>query len=288
MSSSNPAIELLSILPWNKPDNMINGEKVVVVLPAYNAARTLRQTYDEIDRSLVDEIILVDDASKDNTAAIAREIGITHIIQHEKNKGYGGNQKSCYRKALEIGADIIVMLHPDYQYTPALIAPMVSLIANRVYPVVLGSRILGKGALKGGMPLYKYFFNRLLTATQNILIRQKLSEYHTGYRAYHRDVLVSIPFENNSDDFVFDNELLAQIFYQGYEIAEITCPTKYFDEASSINFKRSMQYGAGVLRVSFQYAFQKMGVAKFSIFKGMQGKKPVRHELPSFQPGAKG
>lgn len=246
---------------------MINGQKVVVVLPAYNAAKTLRQTYGEIDRSLVDEIILVDDASKDDTVAIAREIGVDHVIPHEKNRGYGGNQKSCYRKALDIGADIIVMLHPDYQYTPALIGPMVSLIANKVYPVVLGSRILGKGALKGGMPLYKYVFNRLLTASQNLLMRQKLSEYHTGYRAYHKDVLLAIPFEKNSDDFVFDNELLAQIFYNGFEIAEITCPTKYFKEASSINFRRSMVYGLGVLQVSFQYALQKAGLAKFRIFE---------------------
>jgi len=248
---------------------MIKGQKVVVVLPAYNAAKKLQKTYDEIDRSVVDEVILVDDASKDDTIAVAREIGIQHIVRHEKNKGYGGNQKSCYNKALEIGADIIVMLHPDYQYTPALITPMVSLIANNVYPVVLGSRILGKGALKGGMPMYKYLFNRMLTMTQNILMNQKLSEYHTGYRAYHKDVLLSIPYNDNSDDFVFDNELLGQIFYKGYEIAEITCPTKYFDEASSINFKRSSIYGMGVLRVSFQYFFNKMGLAKSKIFKGL-------------------
>lgn len=252
---------------------MVNGQKVVVVLPAYNAAKTLRQTFQEIDRSIVDEIILVDDASKDETLAVAREIGIRHIISHQQNKGYGGNQKSCYRQALELGADIIVMLHPDYQYTPALIGPMVSLIANKVYPVVLGSRILGKGALRGGMPLYKYFFNRVLTATQNLLMRQKLSEYHTGYRAYAREVLLSIPFENNSDDFVFDNELLAQIFYRGYEIAEITCPTKYFEEASSINFRRSMKYGAGVLRVSLQYALQKSGIKKSSLFRGISSAK---------------
>lgn len=246
---------------------MIKGLKVIVVLPAYNAARTLRQTYEEIDRSLVDEVILVDDASSDETLTIGKELGIKHIIHHETNKGYGGNQKSCYRKALELGADIIVMLHPDYQYTPALITPMVSLIANNVYPVVLGSRILGKGALKGGMPFYKYLFNRILTMTQNILMNQKLSEYHTGYRAYHRKVLQSIPFENNSDDFVFDNEMLAQIFFSGYEIAEITCPTKYFEDASSINLKRSFIYGAGVLRVSFQYALQKAGIARFRIFR---------------------
>ncbi|HEY0356177.1 MAG TPA: glycosyltransferase family 2 protein [Flavisolibacter sp.] len=249
---------------------MIKGQKVIVVLPAYNASKTLEQTYAEIDRTVVDDVILVDDASNDNTAEVAREIGIRHVIRHEKNKGYGGNQKSCYRKALGLGADIIVMLHPDYQYTPALVVPMVSLIANKVYPVVLGSRILGKGALKGGMPLYKYFFNRLLTASQNLLMQQKLSEYHTGYRAYHREVLDSIPFEENSDDFVFDNELLAQIFYKGYEIAEITCPTRYFEEASSINFKRSVQYGAGVMRVSMQYFLQKMGLGKFRIFQGLQ------------------
>lgn len=251
---------------------MINGQKIVVVLPAYNAAKTLRQTFEEIDQSLVDEVILVDDASKDNTVSIAREIGIRHIIRHQQNKGYGGNQKSCYRKALEIGGDIIIMLHPDYQYTPALIAPMATLIASNVYPVVLGSRILGKGALKGGMPRYKYFFNRLLTATQNLLMQQKLSEYHTGYRAYHKEVLRSIPFENNSDDFVFDNELLAQIFYHGFEIAEITCPTKYFPEASSINFRRSLRYGMGVLRVSIQYALQKAGIGNFRIFQPLSAK----------------
>src|SRR5690349_3588749 len=187
---------------------MIQGQKIIVVLPAYNAAKTLRQTYAEIDHSLVDDVILVDDASKDETLEIAQDIGIKDIIIHTKNKGYGGNQNSCYKKALELGADIIVMLHPDYQYTPALIGPMVSLIANKVYPVVLGSRILGKGARKGGMPLYKYIFNRMLTMTQNILMNQKLSEYHTGYRAYHKDVLLSIPYNDNSDDFVFDNELL--------------------------------------------------------------------------------
>ena len=249
---------------------MIKGQKVIVVLPAYNAAKTLKQTYDEIDRSLVDEVVLVDDNSKDNTIEVARAIGINHIIQHDVNKGYGGNQKSCYNKAIELKADIIVMLHPDYQYTPALIASMANLIANNVYPVVLGSRILGKGALKGGMPIYKYIFNRLLTFTQNLLMWQKLSEYHTGYRTYHKDVLLSIPFQNNSDDFIFDNELLAQIFYRGYEIAEITCPTKYFDEASSINFKRSSIYGLGVLRVSIQYALQKLGIGKFSIFREME------------------
>jgi glycosyltransferase involved in cell wall biosynthesis len=248
---------------------MVNGQKVVVVLPAYNAAKTLEQTYAEIDRSIVDEVILVDDASRDNTLEVAKLIGITHIVRHEKNKGYGGNQKSCYTKALEVGADIVIMLHPDYQYTPALIQPMASIIANKVYPVVFGSRILGRGARKGGMPLYKYFFNRLLTASQNLLMHQKLSEYHTGYRAFSRTVLESIPFVNNSDDFVFDNEMVAQIFFKGFEVAEVTCPTRYFDEASSINFSRSVKYGLGVLRVSMQYALQKARFGKFRIFRGM-------------------
>jgi glycosyltransferase involved in cell wall biosynthesis len=251
---------------------MIQGQKVIVVLPAYNAAKTLRRTFMEIDHSLVDEVILVDDASKDETLAVAKEIGIRHIVPHTRNKGYGGNQKSCYKKALDLGADIVVMLHPDYQYTPALIGPMVSLIANKVYPVVLGSRILGKGARKGGMPIYKYFFNRLLTMSQNILMNQKLSEYHTGYRAFSKEVLLSIPFEKNSDDFVFDNEMLAQIFYAGYEVAEITCPTRYFQDASSINLKRSTIYGLGVLRVSFQYFFQKMGISRSKIFEGISSK----------------
>lgn len=248
---------------------MIKGNKVIVVLPAFNAARTLKQTYQEIDRSVVDEVILVDDASKDDTISLARSIGINHIIQHGKNQGYGANQKSCYRKALDLGGDIIVMLHPDYQYTPALINSMVWLIANNVYPVVLGSRILGRGARKGGMPLYKYISNRVLTFAQNLLMNQKLSEYHTGYRAYHKTVLSAVPFEKNSDDFVFDNELLAQIFYAGYEIAEITCPTKYFDEASSINFSRSLVYGAGVLRVSVQYLLQKLGIGNSRIFRNV-------------------
>jgi glycosyltransferase involved in cell wall biosynthesis len=252
---------------------MINHNKVIVVLPAYNAARTLKKTYQEIDRSLVDEVILVDDASKDETINIAREIGINHIVIHEKNQGYGANQKTCYRKALDLGADIIIMLHPDYQYTPALINSMVSLISNNVYPVVLGSRILGRGALKGGMPIYKYIFNRLLTFIQNLLMGQKLSEYHTGYRAYHRSVLEAIPFHDNSNDFVFDNEVLAQIFYAGYEIAEITCPTRYFNEASSINFSKSIVYGLGVLRVSCQYLLQKSGIARFRVFKNVIRKK---------------
>lgn len=245
---------------------MINNKKVIVVLPAYNAELTLKQTYNEIPFDIVDDVVLVDDASKDNTAEVAARLGIKHIIVHEMNKGYGGNQKSCYKKALELGADIVIMLHPDYQYTPMLIPSMTHIIANGLYPVVLGSRILGKGALKGGMPIYKYIANRFLTLSQNILINQKLSEYHTGYRAFSREVLENINFEANSDDFIFDNQMLAQIFYAGYEIGEITCPTKYFDEASSINFVRSSKYGLGCLYVSFQYLFNKLGLAKSLIF----------------------
>jgi glycosyltransferase involved in cell wall biosynthesis len=246
---------------------MIKGKKLVVVLPAYNAALTLRQTYSEIPFDIVDEVVLVDDNSKDDTIKVAAAIGIKHVIKHERNKGYGGNQKTCYDRALSLGADIIIMLHPDYQYTPLLISPMAHIIADNVYPVVLGSRILGKGALNGGMPLYKYFFNRILTLSQNILMNQKLSEYHTGYRAFRRDVLEKINYHANSDDFVFDNQMLAQIFYAGYEIAEVTCPTKYFPEASSINFSRSMKYGLGVLGTSFKYFFSKKGLGKGKIFR---------------------
>ncbi len=246
---------------------MIQNKKLVVIMPAYNAAKTLEQTYNEIPFDIVDEVILVDDCSKDNTIEIANRLGIHHVIKHENNMGYGGNQKTCYNKALEIGADIVIMLHPDYQYTPKLIHSMAYLIANNVYEVVLGSRILGKGALKGGMPRYKYYFNRILTLIQNFLMNQKLSEYHTGYRAFSRKVLESINYNKNSDDFVFDNQMLAQICYAGYEIAEITCPTKYFDEASSINFRRSTIYGIGVLKTSFLYFLAKMGIYKSKIFK---------------------
>ncbi|MCC6691166.1 MAG: glycosyltransferase family 2 protein, partial [Bacteroidia bacterium] len=237
-----------------------------VVLPAYNAGLTLEKTYSEIPFEIVDDVILVDDASKDNTVEVARQIGIKHIIKHEKNKGYGGNQKSCYDKALSLGADIVIMLHPDYQYTPRLIPAMASIVANDIYQVVFGSRILGKGALNGGMPMYKYIFNRLLTLSQNILMNQKLSEYHTGYRAFSKQVLERINYHANSDDFVFDNQVAAQIFYAGFEIAEVTCPTKYFKEASSINFKRSTVYGLGVLWVSFSYFLQKSKLANFKIF----------------------
>jgi len=246
--------------------DMYNNKKVIVVLPAYNAAKTLAQTYCEIPFDIVDEVILCDDASKDSTLATAKEIGIQHIISHEHNKGYGGNQKSLYNKALDLGGDIVIMLHPDYQYTPLLIRSMVNIIGEDLYQVVLGSRILGKGALKGGMPLYKYIANRFLTLTQNLLINYKLSEYHTGYRAFSREVLQSIHFNNNSDDFIFDNEMLSQIIYKGYDIAEITCPTKYFDEASSINFKRSSEYGLGVLRVSVVHFFCKLGLAKSELY----------------------
>jgi glycosyltransferase involved in cell wall biosynthesis len=246
---------------------MIRNKKVVVVLPAYNAALTLEKTYKEIPFDIVDEVVLVDDVSKDDTVEVAKRIGIRHIIKHERNRGYGGNQKSCYDKALSLGADIVIMLHPDYQYTPLLIQSMAHIIANDLYPVVFGSRILGKGALKGGMPLYKYFFNRCLTLTQNILLNQKLSEYHTGFRAFSREVLETVDYEANDDDFVFDNEMISQIFMANFEIAEITCPTKYFEEASSINFSRSMKYGLGVLRVSFGHFFYKIGMNKNKIYR---------------------
>ncbi len=244
---------------------MYHDKKVVVVLPAYRAALTLERTYREIPFDIVDEVILVDDASPDNTVAEANRLGIRHVIRHEKNKGYGGNQKSCYRKAMELKADIVVMLHPDYQYTPKLIVAMVSLIGNDLYPVVFGSRILGKGALKGGMPLYKYVANRFLTLTQNVLMNQKLSEYHTGYRAFSGEVLRSLDFTHNSDDFIFDNEMIAQIFHKGFEIAEVTCPTKYFKEASSINFRRSSIYGLGVLAVSMRYRLHRWGLMRWKV-----------------------
>lgn len=245
---------------------MFNGKKIVVVLPAYKAARTLERTYKEIPFDIVDDVVLVDDNSPDDTVAEAKRLGIKHIVIHQQNKGYGGNQKSCYKKALELGADIVVMVHPDYQYTPMLIPAMSSIIANDLYPVVFGSRILGKGALKGGMPVYKYVANRFLTLFQNIVMGQKLSEYHTGYRAFSASVIRSIDFSPNSDDFVFDNEMISQIFMNGYEIAEVTCPTKYFDEASSINFKRSAQYGLGVLRVSLTHFLHKHGLVKSKLY----------------------
>ncbi|WP_026997904.1 glycosyltransferase family 2 protein [Flectobacillus major] len=238
---------------------MYNNKKVIVVMPAYKASQTLERTYKEIPFDLVDEVILVDDHSPDNTVDVAKSLGIEHVIRHDKNKGYGGNQKTCYNKALELNGDIVIMLHPDYQYTPLLLTAMISIIGNELYPVVFGSRILGMGALRGGMPMYKYIANRFLTLFQNILLGQKLSEYHTGYRAFSREVLEKVPFERCDDDFVFDNEMIAQIFWHGFDIAEVTCPTKYFDEASSINFMRSSKYGLGVLRVSIKYRLAKWG-----------------------------
>jgi glycosyltransferase involved in cell wall biosynthesis len=244
---------------------MFNNKKVVVILPAYNAAQTLEKTYREIPFDIVDDVVLVDDYSKDNTSELAKKLGINHVIRHEQNKGYGGNQKTCYAKALELNADIVIMLHPDYQYTPLLIHSMVAIIANDLYPVVFGSRILGKGARKGGMPLYKYIANRFLTFSQNLLMNQKLSEYHTGFRAFSGDILRKIDLTQNSDDFIFDNQMIAQIFSKGSEIAEITCPTKYFDEASSINFKRSSIYGLGVLNVSMRYFLHRLGILKWGL-----------------------
>jgi len=245
---------------------VIDDKKIVVVLPAYNASATLEKTYGEIPFGIVDEVILVDDQSDDDTLQLAHKLNIDYVIKHDNNRGYGANQKSCYNKALEINADIIIMLHPDYQYTPKLIHSMVYLIANGVYEVVLGSRILGNGAIKGGMPIYKYFANRLLTFIQNLLMNQKLSEYHTGYRAFSKNVLQSVNYSINSDDFIFDNQMLAQICYKGFDIAEITCPAKYFKQASSINFARSIKYGWGVVGVSVSYFLQKLGLGKYKIF----------------------
>jgi glycosyltransferase involved in cell wall biosynthesis len=254
---------------------MIKGKKVVVVLPAYNAGKTLEKTFREIPLEIVDQVILVDDKSKDETYDLARKIGIHKVIRHEKNRGYGGNQKTCYKAAIEENADIVIMLHPDYQYTPLLIEAMAYPIAHGLFPVMLGSRILGKGALKGGMPMYKYIANRFLTLFQNIMLGQKLAEYHTGYRAFSREILLQMPLEENSDDFVFDNEMLAQITFAGYEIGEITCPTKYFDEASSINFSRSVTYGLGVLRTSLKFRINKWGLIQYKMFDLVNGKKLI-------------
>lgn len=245
---------------------MIQGKKLVVVMPAYNAERTLRQTFDELPHEYVDHVILVDDASRDGTAEIARDLGINTIV-HRENRGYGGNQKTCYREALRLGADIVVMIHPDYQYSPRLVTAMASMVASGHYDVVLGSRILMGETLKGGMPLYKYVANRFLTLAENILLGVKLSEYHTGFRAFNRKVLETLPLEKNSDDFVFDNEMLAQSLYFGFKIGEISCPTKYFEDASSINFSRSVKYGLGVLATSLKYVLDKAGVKKYPIFK---------------------
>lgn len=254
---------------------MILGKKVVVVLPAYNAAKTLEKTFREIPFDIVDETILVDDASKDDTIAVAEKLGIHHIIKHDRNKGYGANQKSCYNRALAVGADIVIMLHPDYQYTPKLIPSMAHLIASGVFQAVLGSRILGDKAMINGMPAYKYIFNRVLTWTQNVIIWQKLSEYHTGYRAFSREILEKVNYNANSDDFIFDNQMLTQIFYCGYEIGEISCPAKYFEEASSINFSRSMKYGLGVLSNSLVYRLNKWKLLRSKIYS-KPGKEEAR------------
>lgn len=244
---------------------MIHGKQVVVVMPAYNAEKTLEQTHDEIPFDIVDKVILVDDASSDQTAALARTLGIDTVV-HLRNRGYGGNQKTCYREALHHGADIVVMLHPDYQYTPKLVTAMASLIAVGQYDVVLGSRILCDGAIKGGMPRYKYIANRLLTAFQNSLLQMKLSEYHTGYRAFSREVLECLPLEENSEDFLFDNQMLAQAVYFGFQIGEVSCPARYFEAASSINFRRSVTYGLGVLQTSVQFFLQRQGIRKNPLF----------------------
>jgi glycosyltransferase involved in cell wall biosynthesis len=244
---------------------MLNGKKIVVVMPAFNAEKTLERTYNEIPSEFVDEVILVDDASGDRTSEIARKIGIRMVV-HTENLGYGANQKTCYRTALALGADIVIMVHPDYQYTPKLIPAMASMIAYGEFDAVLASRILGVGALRGGMPLYKYISNRFLTLIENLLLNHKLSEYHTGYRAFSRDVLERLPLDKNSDDFVFDNQILAQLIWFGYRIGEVSCPTKYFPEASSINFRRSLTYGLGVLKTSLKFRLQKWGILSSPIF----------------------
>lgn len=245
---------------------MLNGKKIVVVMPAYNAEKTLEKTYSEIPFEIVDDVVLVDDASRDRTSEIARGLGVRTVV-HEKNLGYGGNQKTCYRTALDLGADIVIMVHPDYQYTPKLIPAMAAMIAYGEFDAILASRILGIGALEGGMPLYKYLANRFLTLLENVLLGHKLSEYHTGYRAFSREILEQLPLGNNSDDFVFDNQMLAQIIWFGYRIGELSCPTKYFAEASSINFRRSVVYGLGVLKTAMQFRLQKWGVGSSPIFK---------------------
>ena len=244
---------------------MFHGKKIVVVMPAYNAARTMEMTYREVPLDMVDEVVVTDDASSDDTVEVATRLGLRTIV-HERNRGYGGNQKTCYEQALRLGADIVVMLHPDYQYTPRLIAPMIGMISDGPFDAVLGSRILGGSALAGGMPRYKYVANRLLTAAQNLLGGAKLSEYHTGYRAFSREVLESLPLLENSDDFVFDNQMLAQIIHAGFAIGEVSCPAAYFEEASSIDFSRSVTYGIGVLRTSLQLFLQRKGLARFPIF----------------------
>lgn len=253
---------------------MLHGKKIAVVLPAYHAGKTLEKTYKDIPLDIVDEVVLVDDCSGDDTVEVARKLGIGNIFVHEKNKGYGGNQKTCYSQALALNADIVVMVHPDYQYAPKLITAMASMIASGEYDLVLASRILGTGALKGGMPLYKYVANRFLTLIENLLLGEKLSEYHTGYRAFSRKVLETLPLDENSDDFVFDNQMLAQSVWFGFRPGEISCPTKYFKEASSINFRRSVIYGFGVLGTAMKFKLQKLGLKNYAIFDG-KGKRLV-------------
>ncbi len=245
---------------------MLNGKKIIVVMPAYNAAKTLEKTVGEIPRDIVDEILLVDDASRDETVEVANQLGLT-VFRHDRNFGYGRNQKTCYREALRSGADIVVMVHPDYQYSPNLIVPMAGMIAYGEYDVVMGSRILGNGAIAGGMPVYKYISNRFLTLFQNILIGQKLSEYHTGFRAFTREVIEAMPLDDNSDDFVFDNQMIAQAVHFGYRVGEISCPTRYFEEASSINFRRSVKYGLGVLSTSLEFRLHRMKIIDSKLFR---------------------
>jgi len=248
---------------------MIANRRICVVLPAYNAARTLEMTVREIPTDIVDDVILVDDASTDDTLRLAKKLGV-FAVRHDYNKGYGGNQKTCYRLALERGADIIIMLHPDYQYTPKLLLPMASMLCSGLFDVVLGSRILGIGALAGGMPSYKYMANRVLTFVQNMLLGHKLSEYHTGYRGFTRSVLEALPLERNSNDFIFDNQMLSQVIYLGFRVGEISCPAKYFPEASSINFRRSVIYGLGVLKTSMVFRLARLGFDRGTIFEGLR------------------
>ena len=250
---------------------MLNGKRICVVMPAYNAEKTLKKTYDEIPKDIVDDVILTDDASTDDTVKISRELDIKTFV-HTENKGYGGNQKTCYQAALESGADIVIMLHPDYQYTPKLILHMVSMMTEGLFDAVIGSRILGNKAMMGGMPLYKYVSNRILTLSENLLIQQKLSEYHTGYRAFSRKVLETIPLMENSDDFVFDNQMLCQTLYFGFNVGEVSCPTLYFDDASSISFSRSVTYGMGVMQTAMKYSMARRGMGHFRIFNP-NGKK---------------
>jgi glycosyltransferase involved in cell wall biosynthesis len=252
---------------------MLNGKRIIVVMPAYNAEKTIEQTFREIPLDIIDHVVLVDDASGDKTVELAQALGIDTLV-HPKNRGYGGNQKTCYRRALEMGADVVIMLHPDYQYTPRLLVSLGAMVAFDEYDIALGSRVLCGGALKGGMPIYKYISNRFLTAAQNMLMRTSFSEFHTGYRAYSREVLQSLPLDENSDNFVFDNQVIAQAVFFGYNVGEISCPTKYFEEASSISFWRSVRYGIGVLRTAWQFFLQKRGWAQYPIFS-RGGKKLI-------------